>query len=172
MIRYARITEFDVPSQTGRVQFPDDEIVTDWLPIITAGSKGEKHTRTLATNELVVVWIDEHAEDGVILGSIYDETNTPPDNEQAGVTFADGGSIKWDTSGKLIVTKSTTIVEIGASGVTIEKGGDSLADALGALIDAIKLITVTCASPGSPSTTPINFAAFDAVAVRLNNILD
>lgn len=152
-----------------RVQFPEDDIVSDWLSVLTPGSGGNKYVRTLTTNEHVVVWIDRHADEGVVLGSIYDDNNQPPGDE--GATFADGMTITIE-AGVVTITKGTTTVAIGSAGVTIERGGDSLGDALGALIDAIKLITVTCASPGSPSTVPLNFAAFDAVAVRLNNILE
>lgn len=169
MIRFGNITEFDADTMRARVQFPEDEIVSDWLAVLTPGSGGNQYKRSLTTNEHVVVWIDEHADDGVVLGSIFDDNNLPP--ADAGAVFSDGLSITIE-AGVVTITKGTTTVAIGAAGVTIERGGDSLGDALGALIDAIKLITVTCASPGSPSTTPINFAAFDAVAVRLNNILE
>lgn len=169
MIRFGNITEFDAATMRARVQFPEDGIVSDWLAVLTSGSGGNKYVRTLTTNEHVVVWVDQHADEGVVLGSIYDDNNLP--SGETGVVFADGLSITID-AGVVTITKGTTTVAIGSAGVTIERGGDSLGDALGALIDAIKLITVTCASPGSPSTTPINFAQFDAVAVRLNNILE
>lgn len=45
----------------------------------------------------------------------------------------------------------------------------SLKSAIGELIDQIKLITVNAA--GVPTTTPLNFAAFDVIKLKLNQIL-
>lgn len=170
MIRFGNITEFDAGTMRARAELPEDGIVTDWLPVLTIGSKSDKETRTLYAREQVAIWVDEYAEDGIILGSVYADSNAPPDLGQAGRMFSDGGSVVWD-NGELVVTKGTTKITIGANGTKIERGAESLADVLADLIAAIKLITVTCAAPGSPSTVPLNFAAFDAVAARLAAII-
>lgn len=167
MIRFGNISEFDPDTMRARVQLAEDEIVTDWLPVLVSSSKGDKFTHALAVNTHVVIFLDEHAEAGAVLGAIYDENNLPG-TVDAG--FADGGSITWN-DGKLIVTKSTTTVEVGADGVKVSRGGDTLESALSDLVSQIQAITVTCAAPGSPSTPPLNIAAIAAIGVRIGNIL-
>lgn len=61
------------------------------------------------------------------------------------------------------------------TGHTMEAGGESMITLMkdlialnGDLIDAIKQITVLCASPGNPSGTPVNFAAFDLVKTNFD----
>lgn len=73
--------------------------------------------------------------------------------------------------GLLIIEKGTSKFEIGSDGTLIERNSQSLKAALDALIDQVKLITVTCAAPGSPSTPPLNFAAFDLIKTQIGQIL-
>lgn len=169
IIKFGLVTEFDAGTMRARVKFQEDGMVSDWLPVTVMGSKTDKFTRVLYTNERVVCLMGAFVEDGVIVGSIYDDSNLPPDGE-TGADFGDGGSVAW-ADGKLTVIKGTTKVEIASGGVLIERGGDSLGDALTALVTAVKTITVTCAAPGSPSTIPLNIAAIDAAGARITNIL-
>lgn|GEM_PF-1832194 len=69
------------------------------------------------------------------------------------------------------ITHSSGTVAIDTNGIGIERGGENLKDVLSDLLTAIKLITVTCAAPGSPSTTPLNFASFSLLETRINNLL-
>jgi len=168
MIRFGNITEFDAATMRARVQFPEDEIVSDWLSVLTLGSGGDKYARTLTTNEHVVVWVDEHADEGVVLGSIYDDSNEP--SGDTGVEFANGLSITIQ-AGKVIITKGTTTFEVGSAGVKIAKGVDTLQSAIADLITQIALITVTTTAFGTPSSPPINAAAISAITARIVNIL-
>lgn len=74
-------------------------------------------------------------------------------------------------------TIGNTIQRLDETGHKIEAGGESmiglvseLIDLNGNLIDAIKQITVLCAAPGSPSGTPVNFAAFDVVNTNFSQL--
>jgi len=49
--------------------------------------------------------------------------------------------------------------------------GETLKSILESLIDAISLITVTCAAPGNPSSVPINVASFTLIKSQLITIL-
>lgn len=49
--------------------------------------------------------------------------------------------------------------------------GDTLKSILGELCDALRSLTVTCSSPGSPSTIPVNAAKFIEIKSKLDNIL-
>lgn len=72
---------------------------------------------------------------------------------------------------KVVLQVGTANMEIAADGIQIERNAQNLKEVLNILLDAIKAITVTCASPGMPSTIPVNFAAFDAVKTQINQIL-
>lgn len=66
------------------------------------------------------------------------------------------------------VTKFTAWVdtsrfEIDTNGLLLKRGEQTLKLILNAIIEQIKLITVTSAAPGSPTSIPINAAAFDAI---------
>ncbi len=70
------------------------------------------------------------------------------------------------------VEHGTTTFNVNQNGVQIERGGQSLNSVLGDLITQLKLLTVTCAFAGSPSSPPLNAAAFEAVKTNLNLILN
>lgn len=72
---------------------------------------------------------------------------------------------------KVVFLVDTTRFEMTNAGVLIERNNQTLRAALDALVDAIKTITVTCASPGTPSSVPVNLAAFDAVKTQIAQIL-
>ncbi len=72
---------------------------------------------------------------------------------------------------KVMCKVGQTVVGIENDGVLIERNAQSLKAMLDALIDQIKLITVTCAAPGSPSTPPLNLAAFDVIKTQVAQIL-
>lgn len=86
------------------------------------------------------------------------------------VCLIDGASWTVEADG-LVVQKGATKLEVGADGVNIERGGVGLKAALDALIEQIKLLTVTCGAPGSPSSPPINVAAIQAAQTQIDNIL-
>jgi len=101
----------------------------------------------------------------------------------AGVVTADGGVVPncpilgegGSSSGYLVIAESVlvylpkTTPDVKSFLTQIE----SLSTKLETLCDTIAAITVTCALPGSPSSTPINAAAFataktDIIAIHQN----
>ncbi len=69
------------------------------------------------------------------------------------------------------VQVGATELIIDENGVKVGNGLDTLKSALDDLILQIKLITVTSAAPGSPTSVPINVAAFDAIKTRIDSLL-
>lgn len=100
MIRYGHITELDASKGLARVKFDDDEIVSDWLQIVVRNSISNKQESWFDVNEFVACMMDEHAEEGVIIGALYDANNTPPigDKDTVGVTFSDGAKVTYNRS--------------------------------------------------------------------------
>lgn len=69
-------------------------------------------------------------------------------------------SMRLDDAGFFLANTQTNLADLLTD----------LAAEVKAVADAIALLTVTCASPGSPSTVPINAASFTAASARLTTL--
>jgi hypothetical protein len=87
------------------------------------------------------------------------------------ISLTIGGADLTVTQTGFSFQKGTTRLELDNTGVLIEKAGQSLKTVLDLIVDQIKLITVTCAAPGAPSTPPINIAAFNAIKTQIGQLL-
>ena len=85
-----------------RLIFPaDDNMVSDWLPICYPFTMGDTACWLLKINSLVACVMDEHCNEGVILGAIFNQEDTVP--TEASTTniifkFEDGSIISYDKS--------------------------------------------------------------------------
>lgn len=89
----------DVKPGHVKVYFDDDEIPTDWLPVLVRKSKTEKESWQLEVQEHVVCLMDEYCNTGVCLGAIFNEEDTPDPGEAKGMfrkIFSDGTLIQYD----------------------------------------------------------------------------
>lgn len=115
-------------------------------------------------------------EDGsaVLIGNVG---NSPSDYAVLAVTkvgraFCKASGTTWRVDGEgAVIERGTTKIVLDGDGVQIERNGLSLSTVLGQLLDQIKILTVTCTAPGSPSSPPVNLAAFETVKTQLNQIL-
>lgn len=98
MLRYGHITELDASKGLAKVKFDEDDFVSDWLQIVVRNSISNKSESWFDVDEFVCVMMDKHDEEGIILGAVYHEGNTPPigNKDTVGVTFPDGTVIKYD----------------------------------------------------------------------------
>ncbi|MBL7693063.1 MAG: hypothetical protein JNM41_15825 [Flavipsychrobacter sp.] len=85
---------------------------------------------------------------------------------------------KWEVrlhGRSVVVTPESIQIDTGmatvrvAEKVTIRCGAEDLYTLLRDILDSIKLITVTTST--GPSSVPVNVALFDAILLRLNNLL-
>jgi hypothetical protein len=110
----------------------------------------------------------------VLIGNVADSSNTwvviATTTLQKVIAKVDGATVII-AGGSVAIEKGTSKLMVDASGTLIERASVSLKSTLDALIDQIKLITVTCAAPGFPSTPPVNLAAFDVIKTQLDAIL-
>lgn len=120
MLRFGTITEVQPEKGLARVQFAEDGITTALIPIIQNNSLADKHYRSMKVNEHVACLMDEHCENGVIVGAIYNKTDTPAfTGDKVGVKFEDGTEIVYDkeaqqytinlVSGKAVITTSREV---------------------------------------------------------------
>lgn len=62
-----------------RVVFPDrDQLQTWWLPVVVAKTQNDKAYYLPDVGEQVVCLMDDHNEDGAVLGAIYSTQDMPP----------------------------------------------------------------------------------------------
>lgn len=173
MLKFGNICDIDAAKGLARVQFDDDKITSSWLPILTKGSGGNKYTHAFDVNEHVACLMDEHAENGVIMGAIYSESEAPPvtSPDVVAVKFSDDASVQYDRSAhKLSVTVGTTELEIATAGFKIKRGGENIKALLSDLLDQLVAETHISAAPGSPTSTPVNSAQYTAIKARVANL--
>lgn len=181
-----------------RVQFPDrDNVVSWWLPVCVPKTQDDKFFWQPDLGEQVVCMMDEHDENGCILGSVASAVDAPP----AGLTpndyliqFEDGTTIHYNRSthqlqitlgagGEAIISQpsggqieldSSGNVEIqAAASVSIMQGASPASDAL-ALVSKLvaafnEHIHPTPAGPSSPPTTPWTPATIESTLVKASN---
>ncbi len=73
-------------------------------------------------------------------------------------------------NGDAYVGVSSTKIKIANGSTTLNTQLQDLSTQLENLCSAIALITVTCATPGSPSSPPINAATFSTISTQISSI--
>jgi phage baseplate assembly protein V len=141
MLRFGNITEIDAAKGRARVHFEEDGIVSDWLPMVVKSSQQNKHESWYDVGDFVACMMDEHIEDGVIVGAIYDDNNAPPigNKDVEAKTFSDGTVIKYDRS---------------SSTLTVECVGDVIIQCVNASVTASGQVTVD--TPTATFTGDVN----------------
>ncbi len=131
-----------------RVIFPaDDNMVSDWLPICYPFTMGDKACWVLKINTLVACVMDEYCNEGVVLGSIYNQEDAPPEaaNEHTTVVeFEDGTVLSYDKSShELLADVKGKITAKATGNIKVESSaGDVKAKGLTIHIEAAN-ITLT-----------------------------
>ena len=85
-----------------RVQFPDrNQMISYWLPILRWGSQNDKDFWCPDIGEQVVCAMDEHDEDGCVLGTIFSDVDKPPAQmtiDKRHLTAKDSATFEYDRS--------------------------------------------------------------------------
>lgn len=172
MIRYGFISEVLPALGKVRVTFPEDNLVTAPLPVVFPATNGDEYFYLPDENTQVAVMMDENAEDGVVLGAIYNAKKKPSQGaaDKTYVKFKDGTTIVYDRAAhKYTVTMDTVTYEISRDGFKVKRGSETLKKILSDMLD--KIIAQTHTTPSGVSGPPINAADFTAIKNRLPNLL-
>jgi phage baseplate assembly protein V len=115
----------DAQNARMRVTFPDRNQMTSWwLPIVVGKPQNDKSYYMPDVGEAVVCLMDEHDEDGAVLGSIYSSVDTPPVNsaDKWHITMKDGATFEYDRSAHALAVSipSGGTVTIQANGATMQ----------------------------------------------------
>lgn len=104
-----------------RVRLPDaDNMRTMWLPIAYPKTQDDQCYWTYDPGEHVAVLLDAQGEDGVIIGAVFSDSDTPPisDLNKFGIRFKDGAELEYDRATHTLTVRGGVqkiIVEAGAS---------------------------------------------------------
>ena len=173
ILKFGIISSTDNANGKVRVQFDDNDIVSHPLPVLVNGTSN-KYYHTFDVNEQVACLMDKNLENGVVLGAIYSSSVQPGESsaDVARVQFSDNTVVSYDRGySELSATVGTTTFKATASGgFEIKKGGESLKNILTDLVQEIAIETHTSASPGSPTTVPLNAANYLAFVARIANL--
>lgn len=164
MLRYGLISELDASRGMARVNFNDDGIVSDWLPILVPKAMEDSFSILPDINEHVACLMDEHAENGVILGAMYSKDVKPNggNKDKWRARFKDGTVIEYDRSAHKLFADVKGQVEVKAQGA-VKVDGQSTVDVKAT--GAVKVETATTATVKAVAVT------LDAPAVTVTGVL-
>ena len=110
MLRYGRINEVDENAGKARVLF-DDEIVSDWLPVLVPKAATDSYFFAPEVGEQVACLMDAQSENGVILGAMYNAKTKPVEAGKgiASVVFADGTKVAYNAAKRELTIKAENV---------------------------------------------------------------
>ena len=123
MLKFGHIDKIDAGTGRARVRFENNELQSDWLPMVVRKTKADKDFFMFDEGDHVACMMDERCNNGVILGAIYDETNKPEGRTKdvVGVTFSDGSKVEFDrATGNYTLDMKGAVRIKGAPKVTVD----------------------------------------------------
>jgi len=131
MFRVGIVTAQDLVNCRVRVKFPDrDQMQSWWLSVLVTKSQDDKFYHIPDVGEQVVCAMDEHDEDGAVLGAVYSSVDTPPvsNADKFHVTFKDGAVFEYDRALHALTVAlpagATMNVSANGSSIAIDASGD------------------------------------------------
>lgn len=137
MMRFGTVSERDSSAGLLRVEFTEDGIVSDWLPMVVAAGAKNSFFALPDVGEQVACLMDTHAENGVVLGAIY-SANTKPkqaSDDISSVEFSDGTKVIYDR-------QAHTLLIDTVGDVTIKTTANVLVECVNATVKASTKITM------------------------------
>ena len=119
MALFGYVTDYDEKKHMAKVNFPDKNIISSWLPVIIPNSKENHDELHLDLQEHVAcIMLGTGLENGFIIGAIYDEKNKPvnADKDVRMVKFSDDTTILYDRRNHKMQIDVQGDIEILASG--------------------------------------------------------
>ena len=139
---------FAIQAPFVQVQFPDeDNLVSDWLPVAMPFSMGARAFWLPRIGSQVAVLMDEHGEDGIVLGSVYSQADPAPSTNASifMVEMEDGTVFSMDplASSFTLSTPGSGTVQTGGNLTTTVEGnlGATVGGALSATVSGNASIT-------------------------------
>lgn len=171
MLRFGIICEIDASKGLARVHFDDDGIVSYWLPVVYPKASQDSFSWIPDINEHVACLMDEHLENGVIIGSIYSKAKQPDggNSDKFRVKFKDGTVIEYDRAEHKLTADVEGTVEVKATGnVKVETPASATLKAVAVTIDSPSVTVTGVLSAGQISAAPGSAGGNGNVAINGN----
>jgi len=128
----------EVKKGFARVLFADDDIVSNWLPVLVSRSLNDKASWPYEIDEQVFCMMDERCEYGIIQGAVYSDEDLPDDYEGAGKfrkLFSDGSFIEYNKNTHILTANiQGKIKAIATDDIEVTTDADILATAAGDIV--------------------------------------
>lgn len=170
MLRFGIIDQVDAAKGRVRVRFEEDDILSDWLPMMQSGTLKNKNYSMPDVNEHVVCLMDERAENGAVLGAVYNNQDTTPytSANKFGTKYENGDEFSYDRAARKLLQKINTVeFSLESDGPTLKKGAETLKSILVELLDI--LIEHTHPTGTGPSGPPVQATNLTANKNKINN---
>jgi phage baseplate assembly protein V len=124
ILRIGLVATQDVARGRVRVIFPDHyQLESWWLPIVVPKAQSDKYYWMPDLGEQVVCLMDQHDEDGAVLGAIYSSVDTVPiaSPDRSHIAFNDGAFLDYNRSSHSLQVSlpSGGVINISANGASI-----------------------------------------------------
>ncbi len=132
-LRFGYVAEYDPSRHMARVYFPDMQITSYWLPVLTHNSlKNHDETHLDIGEHVACMMSGDGAEMGVILGAFYDDNNPPPVGEAniRAVTFDDNTRISYDRKNHELLVDSSDTITLVAKTITLSADSIHITDGI------------------------------------------
>jgi len=161
LLKIGIVTNIDETKALVRVQFQDmDSVISYWLPVLQHKTLKDKQYWMPDIGEHVVCLMDEHGEEGVVLGAIYSDADTVPvsSKDKYHVKFNDGTVIEYDRAVHKLKADIKGDVEIKAAGkVDIDAHQINIKSATVISIEAPALVSIRSVSQVMIQAPSISF---------------
>jgi len=122
LVRVGVVSDRDAERCAVRVIFRDqDELVTDWLPVVVPQTKETKDFSLPDIDEPVVcIFLGSGLEAGFCLGAIYTGASPAASGDERGIWFPDGSRVVFDRASGTLVVSTAGSVSVTAPSTTID----------------------------------------------------
>ena len=114
------VKQVDAAAFKARVQLPDEDgILTDWLPVLAVCALGARLRALPRLESQVVVLLDEHGEDGAVLGGVYSQADPAP---AGGALLVD---LEMEDGTRITLDPDASLVAVDTPGTLTAKAGQA-----------------------------------------------
>jgi hypothetical protein len=158
-----------------QTELQDYPILIDCPVVVVGGGSGSLTFPISQGDECVLLFNDRSIDDWFSSGQVGEVQSLRLHSMADGIALVGVRSIpnvleEYDTE-KTVLQHGDTKIKLGEK-ISVENSSQNLNSLLQDLITEIKAITVTSASPGSPSGVPLNASALTAIATQIEELLE
>lgn len=169
-LKFGIITQVNPSKGLAIVHFDDLDIPSDWLPWISSRTGNDQENDPLEQNEHVACLMDCNLENGVILGAIYSQRDTPPTESGANKwvkKFQDGTIFSYDKQAHeySLANGTFSFVINRTGGFNVYKGSENLGKLVQDLAEECALMTMPVS--GSTAGPPTNATNIVNIITRM-----